>query len=104
CAAPSVSPGHSANPRTGRRSPSRRARCVLEWRIGRACGGRPRFRGGLNGTIAPILMFFIFRIGNDEKIMGRFTNPRWVNVFGWIATALMGVGAVTLVAMMALGY
>ena len=28
----------------------------------------------LNGTIAPILMFFIFRIGNDERIMGQFTN------------------------------
>jgi NRAMP (natural resistance-associated macrophage protein)-like metal ion transporter len=58
----------------------------------------------LNGITAPILMFFIFRIGNDKKIMGRFTSPRWVNVFGWTATALMGAGAVALVALLALGY
>jgi len=57
----------------------------------------------LNGTIAPILMFFIFRIGNDEGIMGRFTSPLWVNVFGWVATALMGAGAVALFGLAALG-
>ena len=57
----------------------------------------------LNGTIAPILMFLIFRIGNDEKIMGRFTSPLWVNVFGWVATALMGVGAIALFVLGALG-
>jgi NRAMP (natural resistance-associated macrophage protein)-like metal ion transporter len=57
----------------------------------------------LNGITAPILMFFIFRIGNDEGIMGRFTSPRWVNIFGWIATALMGAGAIALVAFLVLG-
>jgi hypothetical protein len=45
----------------------------------------------LNGVIAPILMFFIFRIGADESIMGRFTSPRWVSICGWTATVLMGV-------------
>jgi Mn2+/Fe2+ NRAMP family transporter len=57
----------------------------------------------LNGVIAPVLMFFIFRIGNDEKIMGRFRSPRWVNVFGWFATGLMGVGAISLFVLGALG-
>jgi Mn2+/Fe2+ NRAMP family transporter len=57
----------------------------------------------LNGVIAPVLMFFIFRIGNDEKIMGRFTSSLWVNVFGWVATALMGVGAIALFVLGALG-
>jgi Mn2+/Fe2+ NRAMP family transporter len=57
----------------------------------------------LNGAIAPILMFFIFRIGNDERIMGQFTNSLWVNVFGWVATALMGVGAIALFVLGALG-
>jgi Mn2+/Fe2+ NRAMP family transporter len=57
----------------------------------------------LNGTIAPILMFFIFRIGNDEKTMGRFTSPLWVNIFGWVATALMGAGAIALFGLAALG-
>jgi Mn2+/Fe2+ NRAMP family transporter len=49
-------------------------------------------------------MFFIFRIGSDEAIMGRFTSPRWVNIFGWIATALMGAAAIALVAFLVLGY
>lgn len=51
----------------------------------------------LNGTIAPILMFFIFRIGNDKKIMGQFTNPRWVNIWGFVATSLMGLSAIALI-------
>ena len=48
-------------------------------------------------------MSFIFRIGNDEKIIGRFTSPPWVNVFGWLATALMGAGAIALFGLAALG-
>lgn len=57
----------------------------------------------VNGTIAPILMFFIFRIGRDEKVMGRYTNPRWVNVWGWVVTVLMGGSAVALFVFAALG-
>jgi len=57
----------------------------------------------LNGTIAPILMFFIFRIGRDEKIMGQFTSPRWVNVWGWIVIVLMGASAIALLVLAALG-
>ena len=50
----------------------------------------------VNGIVAPILMFFIFRIGRDKKIMGDFTNPRWVNIWGWIVTILMSVSAIIL--------
>jgi len=57
----------------------------------------------VNGTIAPILMYFIFRIGRDEKVMGRFTSPRWVNVWGWVVTVLMGGSAIALVVFAALG-
>lgn len=51
----------------------------------------------VNGVVAPILMFFIFRIGRDKKIMGAHTSPRWVNIWGGIATALMGVSAIVLI-------
>ncbi len=51
----------------------------------------------VNGIAAPILMFFIFRIGNDKKIMRGFTNPRWVNVWGFIATVLMGISVVAMI-------
>jgi Mn2+/Fe2+ NRAMP family transporter len=57
----------------------------------------------VNGTIAPILMFLIFKIGRDEKVMGQFTSPRWVNVWGWVVTVLMGGSAIALFVFAALG-
>jgi NRAMP (natural resistance-associated macrophage protein)-like metal ion transporter len=57
----------------------------------------------LNGVIAPILMFFIFKIGRDKRVMGPFVNPWWVNVWGWIVVVLMGASAVALFAFLAMG-
>jgi Mn2+/Fe2+ NRAMP family transporter len=57
----------------------------------------------VNGFIAPILMFFIFQIGRDKEVMGRFTSPRWVSVWGWIVTLLMGGSAIALFVFMAMG-
>jgi Mn2+/Fe2+ NRAMP family transporter len=57
----------------------------------------------VNGIIAPVLMFFIFRIGRDEKVMGRFTSARWVNIWGWVVTILMGGCAVALFVFALLG-
>ena len=57
----------------------------------------------VNGAIAPILMFFIFRIGRDKSVMGQFTSPRWVNVWGWIVTILMGGSAIALLVFAVLG-
>jgi Mn2+/Fe2+ NRAMP family transporter len=51
----------------------------------------------LNGIAAPFLMFFIFRLGRDPKVMHDFTNPRWVNIWGTIATVLMGGAALVLI-------
>ncbi len=57
----------------------------------------------VNGIIAPILMFFVFRVGRDKDVMGNFTSPRWVNVWGWIVTILMGGCAIALVVLAAAG-
>jgi len=57
----------------------------------------------VNGTASPILMYFIFKVGNNKKVMGQFTSPRWVNFWGYIATALMGVAAITLYVFLLLG-
>lgn len=57
----------------------------------------------VNGLIAPILLFFIFKIGRDEKIMGDFVNPRWVNIWGTVATVLMGLAAIVLIVFTFLG-
>lgn len=51
----------------------------------------------LNGIVSPIIMFFIFKIGNNRKVMGDFTNPRWVNFWGGLATLLMGLAAIFLI-------
>jgi Mn2+/Fe2+ NRAMP family transporter len=58
----------------------------------------------LNGVTAPVLMFFIFRIGRDKGVMRGFTNPRWVNIWGTIATVLMGAAAIVLVALTVTGH
>jgi Mn2+/Fe2+ NRAMP family transporter len=57
----------------------------------------------VNGLAAPILMFFIFNLGRRKDVMGDFTSPRWVNIWGYIATTLMGVSAVALLICAALG-
>ncbi len=57
----------------------------------------------VNGLASPILMYFIFKIGRDKKVMGEFTSPGWVNFWGYIATALMGVSAIALIIFALLG-
>jgi len=43
----------------------------------------------LNGIIALPLLFAIMIVGNDKKIMGEETHPKWVKVFGWLAVLFM---------------
>jgi NRAMP (natural resistance-associated macrophage protein)-like metal ion transporter len=45
----------------------------------------------LNGVIALPLLIVIMVVGNDKKIMGRETHPRWVKFFGWLAVVFMAV-------------
>lgn len=55
------------------------------------------FAAVVNGVVAPILLYFIFKIGNDKEIMGSFTNPRWVKILGTITTVVMGAAAIFLI-------
>jgi len=48
----------------------------------------------LNGIIAVPLMIVIMVVGNDKKIMGRETHPKWVKFFGWMAVVLMAVAVI----------
>jgi len=43
----------------------------------------------LNGIIALPLLIAIMIVGNDKRIMGTETHPRWVKFFGWLAVAFM---------------
>jgi len=48
------------------------------------------FAAVLNGIIAPIILVFILRIGNNKKIMGRWKNDRLSNFLGRLTVGIMG--------------
>ena len=48
------------------------------------------FAAVLNGIIAPIILVFILRIGNNKKIMGRWKNDRLSNFLGRLTVGVMG--------------
>lgn len=45
----------------------------------------------LNGLVAVPLLIVIMIVGNDKKIMGDETHPKWVKFFGWMAVIFMSV-------------
>ena len=45
----------------------------------------------VNGLLAPPLLVLVMLVGNNRRIMGTHVNDRWLNVFGWTATAVMTV-------------
>ena len=51
---------------------------------------------------APILVL-VMLLANNRKIMGERTNGRWLNVFGWATTLVVGVAAIALVVTTVLG-
>ncbi|OLC01043.1 MAG: iron transporter [Candidatus Rokubacteria bacterium 13_1_40CM_68_15] len=52
----------------------------------------------LNGVLAPPLLVLVMLVGNNRAIMGARVNGRWLNVFGWLATAAMTAAVVTFLA------
>lgn len=57
------------------------------------------FAAIVNGLAAPVLLYYIFRLGGDRRVMGDFTNPKWVNFFGTITILLMAGAAILLLLM-----
>jgi NRAMP (natural resistance-associated macrophage protein)-like metal ion transporter len=53
----------------------------------------------LYGLTAPVLIAIILHISNNKRIMGKYTNGRTSNIFGFAAFVLMTVAAVILVYM-----
>lgn len=51
----------------------------------------------VNGLLAPPLLIVIMLISNNDRIMGERVNGRWLNIFGWATTLLMGLAAVALI-------
>ncbi len=48
----------------------------------------------LNGLLAPPLMLLVMLVGNNRTIMGEHVNGFWLNLLGWLATAIMAAAAV----------
>jgi NRAMP (natural resistance-associated macrophage protein)-like metal ion transporter len=53
--------------------------------------------GVLNGLVAPPLLFLLMLVSNNRKIMGNRVNGLWVNVLGWLTTAVMFLAAIGLI-------
>lgn len=47
-----------------------------------------------NGLVAPIILFFIVSMSADKKIMGHWTNKRYITVVGWLVTAIMAISGI----------
>ena len=47
----------------------------------------------VNGLLAPPILVLVMLVGNNRAIMGEHVNGRWLNLFGWLATAVMAVAA-----------
>jgi NRAMP (natural resistance-associated macrophage protein)-like metal ion transporter len=50
----------------------------------------------LNGSIAPILLIFVFLTGNNEKIMGKWTSGKYSNVGVWLTILLLLFSALSI--------
>ncbi len=48
----------------------------------------------INGAFAPPLMILIMFIGNNKKIMGKYTNSKLSNIVGWFITVVVTLSTV----------
>ena len=52
----------------------------------------------INGVAAVPLMFVMMLMGSSRKVMGDFTMPLLLKIFGWLATAAMAAAAIVMFA------
>jgi NRAMP (natural resistance-associated macrophage protein)-like metal ion transporter len=57
----------------------------------------------LNGLLAPPLMLLVMLVGNNRKIMGEDVNGFWLNLLGWLATAVMAAAGIAFFATLGKG-
>jgi Mn2+/Fe2+ NRAMP family transporter len=50
----------------------------------------------LNGVLLPIMLVFILRLINDERLMGTLKNTRVYNILGWGTVALITIAVVVM--------
>ena len=54
------------------------------------------FAAVINGVAAGPFLALLMLISSDRKIMGKYTNGKLAQTFGWITTALMSAAAIIL--------
>jgi NRAMP (natural resistance-associated macrophage protein)-like metal ion transporter len=52
----------------------------------------------INGIVAPPILVLIALLARDRSVMGRERSGAWSNALVWVATCLMGVAAIALIA------
>ena len=52
----------------------------------------------INGMVAPPILVLIALLARDQKVMGGRRSGRWSNTLVWVATVVMGVAAMALLA------
>jgi NRAMP (natural resistance-associated macrophage protein)-like metal ion transporter len=55
----------------------------------------------INGVVAVPVMTMMMLLGSRRGVMGRFTLPRPLRVFGWLATAVMAAAGATMIVSLA---
>ena len=50
----------------------------------------------INGVAAVPLMFVMMLMGSSSKVMGKFTMPLLLKIFGWLATVVMAAAAIVM--------
>ena len=50
----------------------------------------------INGIAAPPLMVLVMLIANNKKIMDKYSNACFSNIFGWIITSIMAIASIAL--------
>lgn len=50
----------------------------------------------INGVLAPPLLVLLMLLSNNPRVMGKRTNPLWLNILGWLTTLLMFLAAIAL--------
>ncbi|MBI2984363.1 MAG: divalent metal cation transporter [Candidatus Kerfeldbacteria bacterium] len=51
----------------------------------------------MNGLLAPVILFFLLRLADRPSVVGEHRSPRWVQVGGWSAFAVLVIAAIVLI-------
>jgi NRAMP (natural resistance-associated macrophage protein)-like metal ion transporter len=54
------------------------------------------YTAAVNGVLAPPLLVVILMVANNKKVLGKYVNSLWSNIFGVVITLIMGIAGIAL--------